>query len=725
MGREWDDPTFAEKWIRAQRGEGDEWRADLINPVVRTLCEAMSDRKAPKPFDFSVFESLALARENRSPKPNAWAGVTVIDLGCGEGCLGSVVSAGGAAYRGFDVSPYLIEHAREQRGLAGVELVDLAALSEEGLKQALGELGPQTLITCVLVLEHLEEPASLLARLAACLASTKQEVPVVVVTLARNSGSDSPAGEPSPLVKIPIPSMEGDPDQKPSVQARPVYQRRWAAYFRDAGFMVRSCEPLCFSPETPRGDPLYPYAFWCWRLAARRQLHRGDDWIREATEALEGLPEPLRRVECMRVYDVPRGARFINALNIGGELTILLRGQAQLRVADLQSGARDVVIDEAALGPTHGSLLFRPGHLFGELEAAGRGGPAYYAQDVIAASSDCRVAVIPNNFVQEHLRPDPSSIDGFFFDKLRGRFQLDALRDGIVRMGTGDTIGNVASVDLRRLARILLWASAIERRHRCQGDADTAVWLNLLSVATIFQPDRDKPDGLNKALRLLHRLRVVDVLPVGYLYTIDKDICRDIDRLGNGLIAKACHTHLEGMRANGFNEREIERAIDDLNLMGRKMFAVVEGTGRDARWKSSREVREWLERLKKVGLGDESAAKLESYLVRLSLCWHDQGSNHFIVIRDRYALQQLGLGSAKNAHSALTKRQKYLDPPSPETAPKEPSKARSKQAWTTVLNLLEPVKQRAYLETLSSFCESDLRPAGSQSLRFSDELATR
>src|SRR5438045_9787126 len=98
MRSEWDEASLVEPWTRAMGGHGDYWRQTLINPLVLAIGEAIAGGR--EPFAVSAFEPLARQLRPGGAVP-ALDGLSVVDLGCGEGCLGRLLTGRGARYAGL------------------------------------------------------------------------------------------------------------------------------------------------------------------------------------------------------------------------------------------------------------------------------------------------------------------------------------------------------------------------------------------------------------------------------------------------------------------------------------------------------------------------------------------------------------------------------------------------------------------------------------------------
>jgi 2-polyprenyl-6-hydroxyphenyl methylase/3-demethylubiquinone-9 3-methyltransferase len=108
------------------------------------------------------------------------AGKRVLDVGCGGGLLAEALTRAGARVTAVDLAPGMIEvarlHARESGLDVDYRLTDAAALlpaEREGFD----------VVTCMEVLEHVPEPAAMVATLAAL---TRPGGALIVSTLNRN-----------------------------------------------------------------------------------------------------------------------------------------------------------------------------------------------------------------------------------------------------------------------------------------------------------------------------------------------------------------------------------------------------------------------------------------------------------------------------------------------------------------------------------------------------------
>ena len=113
----------------------------------------------------------------------ALAGKRVVDVGCGGGILAEAMAARGAHVTGIDLSDKALGVAKLHQLESGAA-VDYRLVSAEGL--AAEAAGTFDVVTCMEMLEHVPQPASVVA---ACAALAKPGATLVFSTLNRNPKS--------------------------------------------------------------------------------------------------------------------------------------------------------------------------------------------------------------------------------------------------------------------------------------------------------------------------------------------------------------------------------------------------------------------------------------------------------------------------------------------------------------------------------------------------------
>lgn len=110
----------------------------------------------------------------------ALAGKAAVDIGCGGGLLSEALAARGAAVTGIDLAEDVLAAARAHLKASKLR-VDYRAVAAEAL--AAEQPGAFDLVTCLEMLEHVPDPASVVA---ACARLARPGAPVVFSTINRN-----------------------------------------------------------------------------------------------------------------------------------------------------------------------------------------------------------------------------------------------------------------------------------------------------------------------------------------------------------------------------------------------------------------------------------------------------------------------------------------------------------------------------------------------------------
>jgi 2-polyprenyl-6-hydroxyphenyl methylase/3-demethylubiquinone-9 3-methyltransferase len=110
----------------------------------------------------------------------ALAGARVLDVGCGGGLLAEGLAARGANVVAIDLAPENVEAAR-QHAAAGAVAIDYRCVAVEQL--AAESPGQFDVVTCLEMLEHVPDPASIVA---ACATALRPGGTAVFSTINRN-----------------------------------------------------------------------------------------------------------------------------------------------------------------------------------------------------------------------------------------------------------------------------------------------------------------------------------------------------------------------------------------------------------------------------------------------------------------------------------------------------------------------------------------------------------
>lgn len=188
-------------------------------------------------------------------------GKTVLDVGCGGGILAeSMARRGAAQVLGIDLADKPLKVAQLHALEAGVENLDYREVSAEALSQE--QPASFDLVTCMEMLEHVPDPASIVR---ACASLVKPGGQVVFSTLNRNPKSFLFAiiGAEHILNMLPKGTHEYAKFIRPSELAQ------WC---RDAGLSLEHTRGMQYNPLTGRywlsADTSVNYLFGCQRSAA-------------------------------------------------------------------------------------------------------------------------------------------------------------------------------------------------------------------------------------------------------------------------------------------------------------------------------------------------------------------------------------------------------------------------------------------------------------------------
>jgi 2-polyprenyl-6-hydroxyphenyl methylase/3-demethylubiquinone-9 3-methyltransferase len=164
-------------------------------------------------------------------------GKRVLDIGCGGGILAESMAAKGAVVTGIDLAEKALSVAKLHSLESGVT-VDYRAISAESLAQE----APQSfdVITCMEMLEHVPQPASIVQ---ACAALIKPGGAVFFSTINRNAKSYAMAiiGAEYVLGLLPKGTHEYAKLIKPS---------ELAEYARNAGLVMHEVRGMSYQPFT-------------------------------------------------------------------------------------------------------------------------------------------------------------------------------------------------------------------------------------------------------------------------------------------------------------------------------------------------------------------------------------------------------------------------------------------------------------------------------------------
>lgn len=168
-------------------------------------------------------------------------GARVLDVGCGGGLLCEALQALGARVTGIDLAPAMLESARLHAAERGVT-IDYRLQSAEAL--AVAEPGAFDVVTCMEMVEHVPDPAAIVAALAA---AVRPAGTVILSTLNRTPRSFAQAIVAAEYLFRLVPRGTHEYERL----IRPSELAHWA---RAAGLTLRDISGLAFDPFTAQAS---------------------------------------------------------------------------------------------------------------------------------------------------------------------------------------------------------------------------------------------------------------------------------------------------------------------------------------------------------------------------------------------------------------------------------------------------------------------------------------
>lgn len=168
------------------------------------------------------------------------AGKRALDVGCGGGILSDAMARAGARVMGIDLSTKPLRVAELHAMEAGTEGVEYREIAVEAL--AAEQPGSFDVVTCMEMLEHVPDPASVVR---ACAALVKPGGWVFLSTLNRNAKAFMLAIVGAEYVMRMLPKGTHE-------YARFIKPSELAQFCRDAGLALQASRGLTYNPVTQR-----------------------------------------------------------------------------------------------------------------------------------------------------------------------------------------------------------------------------------------------------------------------------------------------------------------------------------------------------------------------------------------------------------------------------------------------------------------------------------------
>lgn len=203
--------------------------------------EALASRWWDKESEFKPLHEINPLRLNYIDERSDLAGKKVLDVGCGGGILSESMALRGAQVTGIDMGDKPIKIAQLHALEAGVE-INYRKVSAESLAEEIGSDSEQQfdVITCLEMLEHVPDPASIIN---ACQRMLKPGGQLFLSTINRNPKAYLFAIIGAEYVLNMLP--RGTHDYAKFI--RPAELSRWV---RDTGLTVKDSVGLVYNPLT-------------------------------------------------------------------------------------------------------------------------------------------------------------------------------------------------------------------------------------------------------------------------------------------------------------------------------------------------------------------------------------------------------------------------------------------------------------------------------------------
>ncbi len=201
--------------------------------------EALASRWWDPTSEFKPLHDINPLRLNYIDERAPLAGKKVLDVGCGGGLLSEGMALRGARVTGIDMGEAPLSVAKLHGLESGVK-VDYRQTTIEALAEDPDQAGSYDVVTCLEMLEHVPDPASVLQ---ACARMLKPDGAIFVSTINRNPKSFLFAivGAEYVLKLLPKGTHEWRKFIRPS---------EMADYLRQAGLVVRELTGMTYNPIT-------------------------------------------------------------------------------------------------------------------------------------------------------------------------------------------------------------------------------------------------------------------------------------------------------------------------------------------------------------------------------------------------------------------------------------------------------------------------------------------
>ena len=210
-----------------------------VDPQEIAKFEALASRWWDRSSEFKPLHEINPLRANYIDQHSPVAGKRLVDVGCGGGILAESMAQRGATVTGIDMGEAPLSVARLHQRESGVEIHYLQSTAEQ---LAAKEAGNFDIVCCLEMLEHVPDPAAVVA---ACAELAQPGGALYFSTINRNPKAYVFAivGAEHILQLLPAGTHEYDKFIKPS---------ELASWIRDAGLVLEDMTGLTYNPLTKR-----------------------------------------------------------------------------------------------------------------------------------------------------------------------------------------------------------------------------------------------------------------------------------------------------------------------------------------------------------------------------------------------------------------------------------------------------------------------------------------
>jgi 2-polyprenyl-6-hydroxyphenyl methylase/3-demethylubiquinone-9 3-methyltransferase len=210
-----------------------------VDPQEIAKFEALASRWWDRSSEFKPLHEINPLRANYIDQNSPVAGKRLVDVGCGGGILAESMAQRGATVTGIDMGEAPLSVAKVHQRESGVEIHYLQSTAEQ---LAAKEAGNFDIVCCLEMLEHVPDPAAVVA---ACAELAQPGGALYFSTINRNPKAYVFAivGAEHILQLLPAGTHEYDKFIKPS---------ELASWIRDAGLVLEDMTGLTYNPLTKR-----------------------------------------------------------------------------------------------------------------------------------------------------------------------------------------------------------------------------------------------------------------------------------------------------------------------------------------------------------------------------------------------------------------------------------------------------------------------------------------